>query len=172
MRLYGSKIPIIADEILRELSAQGAIELGDRAEAQADVEAVLKEFLRIDREVTEEAKDRLARRGLGYEHLRKMKSEVARERRTDFKPDDPMPYLVGQILEMLFHSVHVEEIFAEDRDLRVVVTRVLRKHMQADDGIDREVRAKIKNLQEGTTTFEIEYQRVLEQIKRKRGLSG
>ncbi len=171
MRLYGSKIPIIAEEILRILEQQGAIELGDRAEAQADIEAVLKEYLRVEREVTEEAKDRLARRGLGYEHLRKMKTEVARERRTDFKPDDPMPYLVGQILEMLFHSVHVEEIFAEDRDLRIVVTKVLRKHMQADEGMDREVRAKIKNLQEGTATFEIEYQRVLDQIKRKRGLA-
>ena len=36
--------------------------------------------------------------------------------------------------------------------------------------LDREVRSKIKNLSEGTATFEIEYQRVMEQMKAKKGL--
>jgi hypothetical protein len=33
------------------------------------------------------------------------------------------------------------------------------------------VRDKIKNLQEGTKTWEVEYARVMEQVKRKRGIS-
>jgi hypothetical protein len=40
-----------------------------------------------------------------------------------------------------------------------------------DDGIDEEVRRRIKNLQEGTATWEIEYQRVMDQVKRQQKLS-
>ena len=47
---------------------------------------------------------------------------------------------------------------------------VLKKHMQVDDELDEEVRRRIKNLQEGTSTWEVEYGKVLDQIKRNRGL--
>ena len=40
-----------------------------------------------------------------------------------------------------------------------------------ENDLDREVRSKIKNLEEGTSDFEIEYTRVMEQIKQKRRLS-
>jgi len=39
-----------------------------------------------------------------------------------------------------------------------------------DDELDEEVRRKIKNLEEGTATWEIEYSKVLDQMKRNRGL--
>jgi hypothetical protein len=43
--------------------------------------------------------------------------------------------------------------------------------MDVENDLDREVRSKIKNLQEGTSDFEIEYARVMDQIKQKRKLS-
>ena len=43
--------------------------------------------------------------------------------------------------------------------------------MEVENDLDREVRSKIKNLQEGTSDFEIEYTRVMEQIKQKRRLT-
>jgi hypothetical protein len=43
--------------------------------------------------------------------------------------------------------------------------------MDVETDLDREVRSKIKNLEEGTNTFEVEYARVMEQIKKTRGLS-
>jgi hypothetical protein len=42
--------------------------------------------------------------------------------------------------------------------------------MQVDEELDEEVRRRIKNLQEGTSTWEVEYGKVLDQIKRNRGL--
>ena len=36
--------------------------------------------------------------------------------------------------------------------------------------LDEEVRSKIKNLEEGTASFEIEYQRIMGDLKRKKGL--
>ena len=42
--------------------------------------------------------------------------------------------------------------------------------MMVEEELDAEVRRRIKNLEEGTSTWEVEYQRALEQIKRNRGL--
>jgi len=50
------------------------------------------------------------------------------------------------------------------------MTDVLKKHMQVDEELDEEVRRRIKNLEEGTSTWEVEYGKVLDQIKRNRGL--
>jgi hypothetical protein len=39
-----------------------------------------------------------------------------------------------------------------------------------DDEIDREARARLKHLQEGTGAWEIEYQKTIELLRRSRGL--
>ena len=68
-------------------------------------------------------------------------------------------------------SQFVEEIYSEDTKLRKTLREVLRRNMQADDDLDREVRRHLKHLSEGTSSFEVEYQKQLEAIKRKHGLS-
>lgn len=170
MRLYRGKIETIAEELIRTLKASGAVELEDDNEARLDIEAVLKEFLRLERETVEEAKNRMEIRGLGYSHLGRVKSQVAKERGVPTQ-DDILPYLLDQTLNILFHSNNVAEIYAEDGELRKAITPVFRKHMDVDTELDREVRSKIKNLQDGTSDFDVEYARVMEQIKDKRGLS-
>lgn len=170
MRLYNGKIPTIVEEILHTLTADGDIELGSKEEVQLDLEAILKEFVRRERSIVDEAKNRMEREGLGYSVLGKMKSKVAREQ--SFPPsDEVLPYLLDQLLTMLFHSNHVEEIFSEDVALRKKMTPVLRRHMEVESELDVEVRGKIKNLSEGTASFEIEYARVMDAMKRKKGLS-
>ena len=57
MRLYSGKIPAVGTEIVKSLVEAGDIEVTDRAEAEMDVQAVLKEYLRLDREITEKTKD-------------------------------------------------------------------------------------------------------------------
>ena len=64
MRLYSGKIPNIAQDLIRKLKEEGDIEVSDVQEAQLDVEAVLKEYLRLDRELTEKAKDIMEKRRL------------------------------------------------------------------------------------------------------------
>ena len=170
MRLYRGKVEAIAEDTIRALTGGDLIEVENEAEARLDIESVLKEYLRLDREIVEEAKNRMETRGLGYSHLGRVKGQVAKERGVA-EGDETLPYLLEQILNILFHSNNIGEIFAEDADLRKLITPILRKHMDVDTDLDREVRSKIKNLEEGTSTFEIEYSRVMEQIKQKRGLS-
>jgi hypothetical protein len=170
MRLFSGKISTISEEIVRTLSAEGDIECEQPAEVVLDIESVLKEYLRYERSISDEAKNRLETRGLPYAQLGKLRSQVAKEKGAP-QADDVLPYLLDQILNFLFHSKNVDEIFAEDAELRKKLTAILRKHMEVGGELDEEVRSKIKNLEEGTASFEIEYQRVMGELKRKKGLS-
>ena len=80
MRLYSGKIPAVGAEIVKGLVEAGDIEVTDRAEAEMDVQAVLKEYIRLDREITEKTKDVLQKRNLPYEQFGKVKRALAGER--------------------------------------------------------------------------------------------
>ncbi|HVY36973.1 MAG: DUF507 family protein [Verrucomicrobiota bacterium] len=169
MRLYSGKIPLVGTEIVKNLVEAGDIEVTDRAEAEMDVQAVLKEYLRLDREITEKAKDVLQKRNLPYEQFGKVKRALATEKAFGLG-DEALEWMTTQMIESFMQSPHVEEIFVEDTVLRKRMSDILKKHMQVDDELDEEVRRRIKNLEEGTSTWEVEYGKVLEQIKRNRGL--
>jgi hypothetical protein len=85
--------------------------------------------------------------------------------------DDMLDHLLDQLIEMLMHSANVEEVFGEDHDLRRTMRPVLRKHLDEDSQVDLEVRGQLRHVQEGTRTWEIEYQRIKSDIQRRRGLS-
>ena len=74
------------------------------------------------------------------------------------------------MLEAFMASRHVEEVFAEDAILRRKIKDICKKHMMVDEAIDQEVRDRIKNLEEGTQAWEVEYNKVLEQVKGKHGI--
>jgi hypothetical protein len=169
MRLYASKIPHIVDALTRELVDPGDLEIGDREEFKRDLESILKEYLRKEREVTERSKDLLETRGLPYSDLYRMKRQVAEEQ--DFAIGDEAPnWIATQLMEMFMRSQFVEEIYADDSVLRKKIKETLRRNMQVDDDLDREVRRHLKHLEEGTSSFEVEYQRQMELVRRKHGL--
>ena len=157
------------DDLVRELTAQNDIEVEDEMEVRMDLEAVLKEYVRRERQLIDESKDRMEREGMGYSQLGKMRQRVAKEMGFP-QQDETLPYMIDQLLNMLFHSANVAEIYADDVTLRKKMTPILRRHMEVETGLDAEVRSKIKNLQEGTAAFEVEYAKVMDQIKHKRGL--
>ena len=169
MRLYAGKIPVIGAEIIKALIDAGDISVTDRAEADLDVQAVLKEYLRLEREITDKAKDLLQKRNLPYEQFGKVKRSLANEKSFGLG-DEGLEWMTTQIIESFMQSLHVEEIFADDAGLRKRMVDILKKHMLVDDEIDAEVRRRIKNLEEGTATWEVEYQKALEQIKKNRRL--
>jgi len=171
MRLYSGKIPSVGAEIVKALMEAGDIEVEDKAEAEMDVQAVLKEYLRLEREITEKAKDILSKKNLPYEQFGKIKRTLAGEKAFGLG-EEGLEWMTNQMLESFMQSPHIAEIFAEDSVMRKRMADVLKKHMQVDDELDEEVRRRIKNLQEGTSTWEVEYGKVLDQIKRNRGLDS
>ena len=128
MRLYSGKIPNIAQDLIRKLKEEGDIEVSDVPEAQLDVEAVLKEYLRLDRELTEKAKDHMEKRRLPYEQLLKIKRSMAEERDIGIG-DESVSYIANQILEAFMHSRFIDEVFGDDGDMRKKIQVILRKHI-------------------------------------------
>jgi hypothetical protein len=169
MKLYSAKIPSVAEELIRTLAEAGDIEVENAPEAQLDVEAILKEYLRMDRELSDRAKDVLEQKKLPYGQFGKVKRAMAEEREFGIG-EEATAWIANQMLETFMHSAHIEEVFADDVVLRKKIRDVLKKHMMVDEELDEEVRRRIKNLAEGTQTWEIEYAKVMEQMKRKHGL--
>lgn len=169
MKLYSGKIDSLAGEIISRLTNDGDIEVSERTEAELDVASVLKEYLRVDRELTERAKDIMEIRGLPYSHFGRIKRTLADEKEFGLG-EEGITWILNQLLETFMQSKHVEEIFADDATLRRKLRDIVRKHMMVDEELDKEVRQRIRNLEEGTQTWEIEYNRVLEQMKTKFGL--
>jgi uncharacterized protein len=64
----------------------------------------------------------------------------------------------------------VEEVYSEDHGLRKKVFQIFKKHLDVDEEIDREARARLKHLQEGTSAWDVEYQKTVELLRRSRGL--
>ena len=169
MKLYSGKVDTISSAVIQTLSSEGDIELSDRQEAELDVVSVLKEYIRVDRSLTERAKDIMEIRGLSYSAFGRTKRSLAEQQ--DFGlGDEGVNWICTQLLEVFMQSRHIEEIFADDATIRRKLKEILRKHMIVDDELDQEVRDRIKNLEEGTQSWDIEYGRVMNQIKQKHGL--
>jgi hypothetical protein len=169
MKLFTGKVPIIAAEITKILVDEGDIESDAPEEVELDITAVLKEYIRTDRELTEKAKDLCENRNLPYSAFPKIKRQLA-EQRGFMVGDEAIDYIMEQIIGAFMHSQFVEEIFSEDHELKRKMRTAIKRHTDIEDEIDKEARAKIKNLQEGTRDWDIEYSKAMAQVKRRRGL--
>lgn len=171
MKLMSGKVTPLASDLVDELVKSGNIEVlpEEMPEVQLDLESVLKEYIRADREITEKARDIISRQKRDYGDLSKVKAQIARER--DFGVGENLiEYITAQLIEALIHSRHVEEVYGMDNDLTVVITPVLKKHLAADEELDQEVRKRIRNLQEGTISWEAQYQKLKDDLKKARRL--
>ena len=171
MRLFSGKIPTIADEVIRVLAVEGEIEVlpDEREEAVLDVESVLREYLRTEREIEEQARDLLAARGLSHSGFGKAKRQIA-ESRAFGLGEDGVEWIVGQVLDLFMHTHHIEEVYADVLTLRRLISLIHKKHMAEDVDLDREVKRRMKHLEEGTTAWDVEYDKVEEKLRRLRGL--
>ena len=136
---------------------------------EADVAAVLTQYLADEREVNERAKDVIERTGKPQSEYQRVRQLVAEEKGIKVG-DDALDYLLDQVVEMLMHSSHVDEVYVEDVELRRKMAPVFKKHMAVDATLDAEVRVQLRHVREGTREWEVEYAKVLEQVKRKKGL--
>jgi hypothetical protein len=169
MRLYSGKVATIASEIVKTLLDASQIETETPREVQADVESVLNQYLRTDKEAADKAKDAMQSRGIPNSDFTRMK-KLAAEQMGIKIGDESIDYLLDQILEILMHSANVDEIFGEDVELRRKMAPILKRHMAVDEELEREVRGKLRHVEEGTRTWEVEYNRMMEEIRRRKGL--
>ncbi len=170
MKLYAGKVNAIAAEIVRSLSTAGDIEVGSPSEVVKDVEGVLKSYLQAEADVNDKTKDLLARTGRSMDDYGKVRVSIA-ETNGIKVGDEMLEYLLGQLLETFGTSKNVDEIFAEDIVLRRKMIAVFKKYLSEDAELDAAIRAQLRHLKEGSPTWDVEYERLAEQTKRKRGLA-
>ncbi|MBL4819151.1 MAG: DUF507 family protein [Deltaproteobacteria bacterium] len=171
MRLYRKIIPKIAKDSIRLLTAAELIEIedGKAEEAELDLAAVMVEYLDAEERINEQARDLLARRGLGAERFMQAKQSLAESK--NFKVgDEALDYVLTQLSEALLASKNVEEVFGDDPALKKVIREAIDKYASIPEEIDKEARARLKNIREGSPDWDIEYPRAVAQIKRQKGL--
>jgi uncharacterized protein len=173
MRMYPGQARTIAREVIHELTRSETIEVdGDLlGDAEQDVESILLHYIRTDREINDEVRETIQDRGLGNNSFSRIKKRLAKERDFCFG-DDALEWIVDQIIEMLLHSSNVEEVYGDDNDLRRVIGKCVKTHSadNTENELDKAVRGKLKNLSEGSTAWDVEYERALGDLKRNKGL--
>ena len=171
MRIYPKVIPIISREVVQTLTSAGDVEVEPMriADAEMDMSAIMREYLANEERVNQATREALERRGYDASKFNQVKREMADVR--GFKMgEEGIEYVINQMIEFLLISRNVEEVYAADNILRQKIHAVMKKHLDVDEEIDREARARLKHLQEGTSAFDIEYNKTVEQIRRARGL--
>lgn len=169
MLLPPNKVTDVAREMLQLLQSQGHIETDMPREVQLDLEAVLNTYLRTEQELVDRARQTLDSRGLSNRDFGRVLHTLAEQRGVKVG-DEAIDYVLEQLLEMLLNSSNVEEIYAEDHELRRQLRIPLRKAGNTEEKVDKAVRQQIKHVEEGSPLWEIEYQRMMEDIRRRRGL--
>ncbi len=169
MRLHSARVPLIAGEMVDLLLEGDDIETESPREVKLDLEAVLNQYIRDEAEVTERAKDMVASRGLGQSEYRRARAMLAEQRKMKVG-EEAIDYILDQLVEMLMNSGNVDEVYAEDHVLRRKLRVPLRKEEGAEAELDQAVRAQLKHVQEGSSVWEVEYRRMMEEVKRRKGL--
>ena len=171
MRLYPKLVPIIAREVIQRLSAEHDIEVEAirASDAEMDLSAIMREYLANEERVNQATREALERRGYDFSKFTQVKREMADVRGFQLG-EEGIEFVINQMLEFLLVSRNVEEVFSDDQAMRPKILQVMKKHLDVEDDIDREARSRLKHLEEGTGAFEIEYQKVVDQIRRARGL--
>jgi hypothetical protein len=169
MRLFSGHVTPIAAEVVRALTASNDIETEVPKEVTLDVESILKSYLATEREVNDRTRELLERTGRGSTEFSRVRNQIADQKGIKVG-DEMLDYLLDQVVEMFHHSANVEEIFAEDVEMRRKMAQIFKKHLQQDADLDAEVRGQLRHMTEGSRTWDVEYARVMEQVKRKKGL--
>lgn len=169
MWLHRAKIPQIAGDMVRALTQGGDIECDAPNEVQLDIESVLSQYVADEQDVTSRARDLVASRGLPASEIGRMRKLVADQKHIRIG-EEAIDYLLDQLIEILMHSTNVEEVYAEDHVLRLRMREPLRKQYAAEEQLEQEVRGRLKHVQEGTQMWEVEYRRMMEDIKRRKGI--
>ena len=170
MRLFSGKITPLSEELVKALADNKDIECESRKEVVIDLESVFTNYLRLEKEASDKARELQASRNMPPSELPRLRKAVADQKGIKIG-DELLDYLLDQCIEMLMHSANVDEVFGEDHDLRRRMRPVLRKYLEMDEALDGEVRGKLKHVQEGSRTWEIEYQRLMGEIQRRKGLT-
>ncbi len=174
MRLFRGRVEDAANEILKGLGKAELVEVQQEQleEVQKDIESVMFEYIRIEREIADRSKDIASRQGLDFGAAQRIRRNLAKDKRIGIE-DETLDYVVRQIIEMLESSSHVDEVFGEDHELNRIVAPILRDQMASpEEQLGLEIDRRMRHLKdsEGSIPWEIEYKRIKADLERLKKL--
>jgi hypothetical protein len=171
MRLYRGKVPVIAQEVIQFLIDDGSIEVDtdNKVEAEQDIKSIMDDYLRRERRLRSDIQDFMASRKISYDRYGEIRKMKAQEHNHPIG-DKVMSYLASQFTEMFMNSASVEEVYADDKEIRGKVFGILKKHNVNESELREEAKAKLKHLKEDSLEFQIRFPEALQEIRRKHGL--
>lgn len=171
MKLYRARVPVIAGQVLGRLVADGDVDVPseNREEAEADLIAIMEEFVRRDIDFRNQIRDYMAARNIPYDQYGRTRQKMSEETGHPLG-DDVERFLCRQFIEALLISRFVDEVYGEDKDLHPKIMEVLRGNDVDEREIREEAIEKIKNIREGTVDYEIALRDAMREVKKRRGL--
>ena len=171
MRIYRGKIKPISEDIVNDLVEGGDIEVSEdqKPEVILDVEAIIREYLRMEEQIATETRELIQKRGASYTEFGKIKRLLAEEKGFE-TGDKALIWIANQIIESFMYNNRVEEVFTEDYLPRRKIAQVFDKHLGIEEQVDKEVRDRLKHLDEDAPEWKIEYDKLFQKIARRRGL--
>ena len=168
MRLNRSGLPALSQAIVKDLVDSKGVELSNAREAAADIESVLTNYMNLEQAASDEARGLVQSRGIPESEYGRLK-RLSADKLGIKVGDDALDFVLDQLVEMLMHSSHVDEVYAADHELRRCMRGELMQAVEHETQADAEVRGKMRHVQEGSRLWEIEYRRMKDDIRRRRG---
>ena len=169
MLLPPHKVTDVAREMFQLLKKSELIETDLPREVQLDLEAVLNTYIKTEQDLVTRARQTLESRGLSNRDFGRVLQGLAEQKGVKVG-EEGIDYLLEQLLQMVLNSSNIEEIYGEDHEIRRELRIPLRNLGEQREKIEREVRSKVRPVDEGSPVWEIEYQKMMEDIRRRRGL--
>jgi hypothetical protein len=171
MLLPNNKVTDVAREMVASLVEAGDLETENPREVQLDLEAVLNQYLRVEQELHSKTRETLSSKGLAPTEYARVLKGFADQKKVKVG-EDAIDYVLEQLIEMLLNSANVEEVYAPDHELRKKLREPLRRQSGASEDLDKAVRDQLKHIkeQEGSSLWEVEYRRMMEEIRRRKGI--
>lgn len=168
MNLNKNQLAALARSMVKAMTDAGDIEVTNAREVERDLESVLASYLeQVDR-VASRARELTQQRGLPQGEFGRIKA-LAAEQAGIKVGEDALDFVLEQLTEMLMRSANVEEVFAADHQLRARIRPFIVAEDEADAKLEAEVKGRLKHVQEGSRAWEIEYARIKDEIRRRRG---
>ncbi len=180
------KIPLrlverITEKITKELTEKEYIEAEDINQFRENILQIIKNAIQEEKDLEREAEELVEK----HKHLldeedinfrtavRKVKEKLAEERNIHLDPDDRMNQVAHKIKKYIEEDDSIE-IFVHPNKIRRLVFAILKDLVREEREIDREVRNRIrsysKKIYEGTTEWKILYNKIYEDILKRKGL--
>jgi len=170
MRLHRHQLPGLARKIVKALVDANDIEVASAVrEVERDVESVLGSYLDQVDQTLSRARDLTQQRGLAQGEFGRIKTLVADQAGIKVG-EDALDFVLDQLAQMLLNSANVDEVFAADHQLKARMRPFILADSELDNQVEEEVKSKLKHVKEGSRAWEIEYERIKEDIRRRRGM--